>query len=168
MIDMGASMDGELVKAGCLAHYNAIVDLPPSSVCSQAQLTEIYAAIGRMIASVPESQTMGVYESVKALVDPKVPDYLMAKVTEADAKAAYDALIEFTEVVKANPIKPSNATTVVSSSDASAISAAASELGKAAYPFVKGSDMDWAALQEAARAHAKAIESMDAKGVLTQ
>mmetsp|Transcript_518 Transcript_518/g.956 ORF Transcript_518/g.956 Transcript_518/m.956 type:complete len:1085 (-) Transcript_518:45-3299(-) len=199
MIDMGASMDGELVKAGCLAHHNAIVNLPSSSVCSQAQLTEIYAAIGRMIASVPESQTMGVYESVKALVDPKVPEYLMAKVTEADAKAAYDALIEFTEVVKANPIKPSNATTVVSSSDASAISAAASELGKAAYPFMKGvdwtddlwakappgrsaqevlkavdkmivmgSDMDWAALQEAARAHAKAIESMDAKGVLTQ
>jgi len=86
----------------------------------------------------------------------------------------------------------------VSSSDASAISAAASELGKAAYPFMKGvnwkddlwatappgksaqevlkavdkmimmgSSMDWAALQEAAKAHVKAIEGMDTQGVLT-
>jgi len=199
IIDMGASMDGELVKAGCEAHHAAIAGLPStSSVCSQAQLTEIYASIGRMIASVPESKTMDVYDSVKTLVDPKVPEYLMSKVTEADAKVAYDALIEFTEVVKANPIKPSTPTTVVSSSDASAISAAASELGKAAYPFMKGvnwtddlwatappgksaqevlkavdkmimmgSSMDWAALQEAAKAHVKAIEGMDTQGVLT-
>jgi hypothetical protein len=199
IIDMGASMDGELVKAGCEAHHAAIVGLSStSSVCSQAQLTEIYATIGRMIASVPESQTMDVYDSVKALVDPKVPEYLMSKVTEADARAAYDALLEFTEVVKANPITPSTPATVVSSTDASAIGAAASELGKAAYPFMKGIDwtddlwgkappgksaqevlkavdkmivmgskMDWAALQEAARAHVKAIEGMDAKGVLT-
>jgi len=199
IIDMGASMDGELVKAGCEAHHAAIIGLPStSSVCSQAQLTEIYATIGRMIASVPESKTMDVYNAVNALVDPKVPEYLMSKVTEADARAAYDALIEFTEVVKANPIKPSDPTTVVSSSNAGAIGAAASELGKAAYPFmtgidwtddlwtmappgksarevlkavdkmiVMGSKMDWAALQEAARAHVKAIEGMDAKGVLT-
>merc|ERR1712060_510827 len=33
--------------------------------------------------------------------------------------------------------------------------------------IVMGSKMDWAALQEAARAHVKAIEGMDAKGVLT-
>merc|ERR1719273_1009273 len=30
-----------------------------------------------------------------------------------------------------------------------------------------GSSMDWAALQEAAKAHVKAIEGMDAQGVLT-
>merc|ERR1712060_586871 len=77
----------------------------------------ISAAIGRMIASVPESKTMDVYNSVSALVDPKVPEYLMSTVKEADAKAAYSALIDFTNVVKA---------------------------------------------------HVKAIEGMDAKGVLTQ
>jgi len=33
--------------------------------------------------------------------------------------------------------------------------------------IMMGSKMDWAALQEAARAHANAIEGMDAKGVLT-
>merc|ERR1712176_561728 len=161
--------------------------------------TDIYAAIGRMIASVPESKTMEVYEAVKALVDPRVPEYLMAKVAEKDARAAYEALIEFTEVVKANPITPTAPVTAISSSDAASIGAAASELGKAAYPFMQGvnwmddlytkpipgksaqdvmsaidsmivlgTKMDSAALQEAARAHVRAIEGMDAKGVLKQ
>merc|ERR1719203_2655051 len=120
-------------------------------------------------------------------------------VKEADAKAAYDALIEFTKVVKANPITPTSPTSTVSSSAASSISAASSKLSAAAYPFIKdidwtstlyskpipgkspqeamkavdkmivmGSKMDGASLKEAAMAHAKAIENMDAKGVLTQ
>jgi len=199
IIDMGAAMDAELVKAGCEEHHAAIKDLPSNLVCSQSQLTAIYAAIGRMIASVPESKTMDVYDSVKALVDPKVPEYLMSKVNEADARAAYDALLEFTEVVKANPITPFTPASTVSSDAASSIREAASKLGAAAYPFVKGVDwtddlyakpvpgksiqetlravdkmivmgtkMDGAALQEAAMAHVKAIERMDAKGVLTQ
>merc|ERR1712083_657287 len=77
--------------------------LPASGVLPEAKLTEINAAIGRMIASVPESTTMDVYNSVGALVDPKVPEYLMSTVKEQDAKAAYQALVEFTSVVKANP-----------------------------------------------------------------
>merc|ERR1719198_2579501 len=111
-------MDTQLVKAGCEAHHAAITGLPSNGVCSEAELTAINAAIGRMIASVPESKTMDVYNAVKALVDPKVPEYLMSKVNEADAKAAYEALIEFTKVVKANPITPSTPTTRISSSDA--------------------------------------------------
>merc|ERR1719160_420138 len=192
-------MDPKLVKAGAKAHHDAIQGLPANGVCSEAKLTAILAAIGRMIASVPESQTMSVYDAVNALVDPGVPQYLMSKVKEADAKAAYEALLEFVEVVKANPIKPSTTATRVSSSDASSITAAASELAAAAYPFMKGVDwtddlyqkpipgksaqqvlkavdkmivmgskMDWAALQEAANAHVKAIEGMDGKGVLKQ
>merc|ERR1719399_2258992 len=60
IIDMGASMDGELVKAGCEAHHAACIDLPANGVCSESKLAAILAAIGRMIASVPESKTMGV------------------------------------------------------------------------------------------------------------
>merc|ERR1712050_364367 len=161
-----------------------------------AQLTAINAAIGRMIASVPESKTMDVYNSVSALVDPKVPEYLMSTVKEADAKAAYAALIDFTNVVKANPITPS---TPASSVSGGSISAAAGKLSAAAYPFIKdvdwtsdlylklipggdpqkvmkavdkmivmGSAMDGAALKEAAQAHVKAIDGVDAKGVLSQ
>merc|ERR1719414_2841382 len=107
--------------------------------------------------------------------------------------------MEFTKVVKANPITPTAPVTEISSDDAASIGAAAAELGKAAYPFMKGvnwmddlyqkpvpgksaqdvmpaidamivlgTQMDQAALQEAARAHVKAIENMDAKGVLKQ
>merc|ERR1711904_266107 len=196
IIDMGAAMDAELVKAGCEEHHAAIKDLPSNLVCSQSQLTAIYAAIGRMIASVPESKTMDVYDSVKALVDPKVPEYLMSTVKEADARAAYSALIDFTNVVKAHPITPSTPASTVSGGS---ISSAASKLSAAAYPLIKdvdwtsnlfskpipgkspqdvmkavdkmivmGSAMDGAALKEAAQAHVKAIDGVDAKGVLSQ
>merc|ERR1711998_402073 len=150
-----------------------IQGLPANGVCSEAQLTEINAAIGRLIASVPESTTMDVYNSVSAVVDPKVPAYLMSTVKEADAKAAYSALIDFTNVVKANPITASSPASKVSASAAASISAASSKLSAAAYPFMK--DIDWTDTlyskpvpgktpQEAM----KAIHNMDAKGVLTQ
>merc|ERR1712186_23429 len=78
MIDMGAAMDTKMLKAGADAHHAAIQGLPASGVCSEGKLTAIIAAIGRMIASVPESKTMDVYNSVSALVDSKVPEYLMS------------------------------------------------------------------------------------------
>merc|ERR1719327_861941 len=79
---------------------------------------------------------MDVYHAVEALVDPKVPEYLMSKVNQADARAAYDALIDFTKVVKANPITPSTHASTVSSSAASSISEAASKLGGSKRTFV--------------------------------
>ena len=197
MIAMGAAMDPKLLKAGAEAHHSALQGLPANGVCSEAQLTAINAAIGRMIASVPESMTMDVYNSVKEQVDAQVPAYLMSTVKEADAKAAYDALIDFTQVVKAHPITPSTPTSTVSG--AASVDAAASKLSAAAYPFIKdvdwtsnlfskpipgqspqavlkavdkmivmGAAMDGAALQEAAKAHVNAIDGMDAKGVLSQ
>merc|ERR1711913_128682 len=122
---------------GANAHHAAIGGLPASGVCSEAQLTAINAAIGRMIASVPESKTMDVYNSVSALVDSRVPEYLMSTVKEADAKAAYAALVDFAGVVKANPI---TASTPAAPSYPS-IGPAASKLSAAAYPFIK--DVDW-------------------------
>merc|ERR1711862_757872 len=123
--------------AGADAHHKAISGLPANGVCSESQLTAINAALGRMIASVPESTTMDVYNSVSKIVDSKVPAYLMSTVKEADAKAAYDALIEFTNVVKANPIAASTPASTVSSGAAASISAASSKLSAAAYPFMK-------------------------------
>merc|ERR1711941_69717 len=192
----GAQMDPKLLAAGADAHHKAIQGLPANGVCSESQLTAINAAIGRLIASVPESTTMGVYNAVKSIVDPKVPAYLMSTVNEADAKAAYAALVDFTSVVKAHPI---TASTPASTISGGSISSAASKLSAAAYPFIKdidwtsnlfskpipgkspqdvmkavdkmivmGSAMDGAALKEAAQAHVKAIEGVDAKGVLSQ
>jgi hypothetical protein len=126
MIAMGAAMDPKLLKAGAEAHHQAIQGLPASGVTSEANLTKIYAAIGRMVASVPESTTMDVYNSVGNLVDPNVPAYLMSTVKEQDAKAAYQALVDFTNVVKANPITPTTSTSTVTKG--AAIEAAAAKL----------------------------------------
>merc|ERR1719463_31913 len=195
MIAMGAAMDSNLLKAGAEAHHNAIQSLRTPGVCSEAQLTAINAALGRMIASVPEATTMDVYNSVGGLMDPKVPAYLMSTVKESDARAAYNALVDFAGVVKANPISASSA----SAPSNGGIDAAAGKLAAAAYPFMKGVDwtsdlyskpipgadpqkvtkaigkmitmgaaMDGASLKEAANAHVKAIGGMDAKGVLTE
>merc|ERR1711870_5318 len=196
MIDMGAAMDSKMLKAGAEAHHAAIGGLSPTGLCAEAKLTAIIAGIGRMIASVPESKTMDVYNSVGALVDPNVPAYLMSTVKEADAKAAYAALVDFAGVVKANPITASTPASTVSGGS---IGPAASKLAAAAYPLIKdvdwtsdlalkpipgaspqavmkavdkmivmGSAMDGAALKEAAAAHVKAIDGVDAKGVLSQ
>merc|ERR1719461_1897346 len=142
MIAMGAAMDSKLLAAGADAHHKALSGLPANGVCSESQLTAINAAIGRMIASVPESTTMDVYDSVSALVDPKVPEYLMSTVKEAAARNAYNALIDFTKVVKANPITPTVPVSKVSGSAAASIEAASSKLSAAAYPFLSG--IDWA------------------------
>merc|ERR1719401_2577609 len=94
-----------------------------------------------MIASVPENKVMDVYSSFSGLVDGSVPEYLMSTVKEADAKAAYDALMEFKDVVKSHPITASSVASKLSGDTANKISAAASKLSSAAYPFLK--DVDW-------------------------
>merc|ERR1719254_298813 len=140
-IVMGASMDSKLLKAAVDAHHKAIGSAGSSGVTSKADYEAINAALGRAIASVPESQVMDVYNSFSSLVGSDVPAYLMSTVKEADAKAAYSALLEFKDVVKAHPITPSPAASKVSSDAASKISAAAGKLSSAAYPFLK--DVDW-------------------------
>merc|ERR1711920_489749 len=105
--------------------------------CSQADFEAINAALGRMIASVPEGKVMAVYDAFSKLVSSDVPPYLMSTVKEADARAAYSALMEFKDVVKANPITPA----AVSAPSNAQIDAAAGKLSAAAYPFLK--DIDW-------------------------
>merc|ERR1719355_114839 len=104
---LGAAMDPELVKKGAMAHHKAIGAVTEASpTLSKADFEAVNAALGRMIASVPESQTMGVYDAVAKLVPAEVPKYLMSTVNEADAKKAYEAFLTFKDVVKANPITP--------------------------------------------------------------
>merc|ERR1712087_595990 len=194
-IVMGSAMDSKLLKAAVDAHHKAIGSAS-SGVTSKGDFEAINAALGRAIASVPESSVMDVYNSFSALVSSDVPSYLMSTVKEADAKAAYAALMNFKDVVKAHPITPAATTSSVSGAG---IADAAKKLSAAAYPLlqdidwssdlalkkpsgagapdvlkaidkalVMGAAMDGAALKEAAQAHVKAIGGMDAKGVATQ
>merc|ERR1739848_865141 len=136
-IDMGAAMDPKLLKAGVEAHHKAIGSAGSTGVTSQADYEAVNAALGRMIASVPESKVMAVYNAFGNLVSPDVAPYLMSTVKEADTKAAYAALMDFKDVVKANPISASSA----SAPSNGQIDAAAGKLAAAAYPFLK--DVDW-------------------------
>merc|ERR1712232_1383306 len=122
------------------AHHKAIGSAG-SGVTSKGDFEAINAALGRAIASVPESSVMDVYNSFSALVSSDVPSYLMSTVKEADAKAAYSALMDFKDVVKAHPITSSPAASKVSNDAASSIGVAAGKLSAAAYPLLK--DVDW-------------------------
>merc|ERR1719150_1762152 len=194
-------MDSKLLKAGVSAHHKAIGSVSDSNpVLSKADFEAVCASLGRMIASVPESQTMDVYNAFSALVSPDVPPYLMSTVNEGDAKRAYEALMRFKDVVKANPITPASASTPAAlSGKLGAIDSAAAKLSAASYPLIKsvpwdsdvfskplpgvtanqalkaidkalvmGASMDGRLLQDAAMAHHKALESMDASLVTTE
>merc|ERR1719517_65144 len=140
-IVMGAAMDSQLLKKAVDAHHKAIGSAGSSGVTSKADFEAINAALGRAIASVPESTVMDVYNSFSGVVSSEVPSYLMSTVKEAEAKAAYAALMDFKDVVKSHPITASTPASSVSSSAASSIGAAAGKLSAAAYPLLK--DVDW-------------------------
>jgi len=141
---MGASMDPELLQKGVMAHHKATGAVREANpVMSKADFEATNAAIGRMIASVPESQTMDVHYAFPALVPAEAPQYLMSTVNEADAKRAYSALMQFKDVVKANPITPQvKETPAALSGKLGAIDAAAAKLSAASYPFIKSASWD--------------------------
>merc|ERR1712019_224167 len=98
---MGAAMDAGALKEAALAHVKAIGDVDAKGVTTQADFEAINAGLGKAIASVPTSTVMDVYNAFSGIVSPDVPKYLMSAVKADDAKAAYSALMEFKDVVKA-------------------------------------------------------------------
>merc|ERR1711981_865046 len=137
MIVMGSQADPKLLKAAAEAHHKAIGSVSGNGVTSRADWDGVTAALGRVFASVPESTVMDVYNAVSSITDPGVPAYLKAGTSGADQ--AYSGLLEFANVVKANQV--SSAGPGASAATGDAISAGATKLAAAAYPFVKG--IDW-------------------------
>merc|ERR1711877_35717 len=144
----------------------------PNGVTSKADWEAVNAALGRVIASVPESTVMDVYNSVSAITDPGVPAYLKSLVNGADADKAYSALMTFKDVVKKNQVASAGPTASAPSGDK--IGDAAKKLSDASYPFLKS--VDWtsdlyikplpgASASQALKAIHKAIGSVDAKGL---
>merc|ERR1712094_62314 len=104
MIVMGASMDGKLLKEAAEAHHKAIGSVEGKGVTSAADWEAVNAGLGKVIASVPESQVMDVYNSIGKLVGGAggaVPKNLLSTVNSGDAMAAYKAFLDFKDVVKA-------------------------------------------------------------------
>merc|ERR1712178_452869 len=123
----GAQADPKLLEAAADAHHKAIGSISgPNGVTSKADWEAVNAALGRVIASVPESTVMDVYNSVSAITDPGVPAYLKSLVNGADADKAYSALLEFKDVVKSAQV--TSAAAPASTPGADQIGAAASKL----------------------------------------
>jgi len=195
MIIMGAAADPKLLKAAADAHHKAIGSVSgPNGVTSRADWDSVNAALGRVIASVPESMVMDVYNSVSAITDPAVPAYMKSLVNGADAEKAYEGFLAFKDVVKKSQVSSAGAPATVPTGDK--IGVAAKALSEQSYPFLKdinwlsdiylkplpgasadkslkaidklivmGAAADGNALKAAAEAHHKAIGSIDANGV---
>ena len=195
MIVLGSQADPKLLKAAAEAHHKAIGSASGASgVTSQADWEAVNAALGRVIASVPESTVMDVYNSVSSITDSGVPAYLKSTVNGADAEKAYSAFLAFKDVVKKNQVSSPGPAAAAPSGDS--IGAAAKKLSDASYPFMKsvdwtsdiflkplpgvsakdalkavdkaivmGAAADGNALKAAAEAHHKAIGSIDGKGL---
>jgi len=101
-LKMGAAMDPKALHGAVEAHHKAIAGVDDKGVLTSADYEAVNAALGQLIASVPTSQTMDVYNSFAKIVSPDVGKYMMAQVKEADALASYNAFLEFKDVVKAS------------------------------------------------------------------
>ncbi len=101
MLKLGAAMDPAALKTGVQAHSKAIGSMDGKLVTSLADYTAVNSGIGHMIASAPASKTMDVYNAfAKFNLGGDVGPYMMSKVTQGDAEAAYKAFLEFKDVVK--------------------------------------------------------------------
>jgi hypothetical protein len=99
---MGAAMDGSALQSAALAHHNAIVNgVDSRGLTSAADYAAINAALGKLIATVPSSKVMDVYNAFASITSPLVPNTLFSTVNPADANAAAKAFYEFKDVVKA-------------------------------------------------------------------
>merc|ERR1711862_693204 len=101
MIVMGASMDGKLLQEAAEAHHKAIGSIDAKGVTSAADYEAVNAALGKVIASVPQSQVMDVYNAFAKTLPPVVGNYNFNSVSGADAIGAYKAPMQFKDVVKA-------------------------------------------------------------------
>merc|ERR1712050_324552 len=103
MIVMGAAMNGAALQEAAKAHVKAIDGMDAKGVLSQADFEAINAGIGKAVASVPASKVMDVYNAMaKVIGNSPMPNYLYSTVNPNDAQAAYNAFLEFKDVVKAS------------------------------------------------------------------
>merc|ERR1712205_212706 len=89
MIVMGASMDGKLLKEAAEAHHKAIGSIDSKGMTSAADYEAVNAGLGKLIASVPQSQVMDVYNAFAKGLPPIVGNKLFSTVNGADAIGAY-------------------------------------------------------------------------------
>jgi len=100
-IVMGMAMNGDLLSEATSAHHKAISSIDAKGVTSLRDYEAVNAGIGKIIASVPTSKVMDVYNAFAQIVKPEVPNKMFSMVNPLDANAAAKAFYEFKDVVKA-------------------------------------------------------------------
>merc|ERR1712156_1246098 len=100
-IVMGASMDGKLLSEAAIAHSKALQSVDSKLVTTAADYQAVNAALGKLIASVPQSQVMDVFNAFSKVTGPNIPNNLFSMSSPSEATAAYDAFLKFKDVVKA-------------------------------------------------------------------
>ena len=101
-IVLGGAMDGNLLNTAAEAHHKAIGSIDGQGVTSAAYYEAVNAALGRIVASVPTSKTMHVYNAWVGLLNGAVPNKLFSMVNPLDANAMAKASYDFKDVVKAS------------------------------------------------------------------
>jgi len=96
---MGVAMNGNRLKAAAEAHHKAIGSIDAKGVTAADDYTAVNEALARVIATVPSSKVMDVYNSYAALVG-VVPNKLLSTVNPLNANKAAAAFYEFKDVVK--------------------------------------------------------------------
>merc|ERR1712073_285322 len=97
-IVMGSAMDGNLLKAAAEAHHKAIGSINGNGVTSAADYEAVNAALGRVVASVPTSKVMDVFNAFKDIVGGSIPNQMFSMVDPLAASAAAKAFYEFKDV----------------------------------------------------------------------
>merc|ERR1711972_305195 len=90
-----------LPGASPYAVTKAIDGMDSKLVASEADYEAVLAGLGKVIASVPAAKVMDTYNAFAKVVPGSVPAKLYSTVNPGDAVKAYDALITFTNTVKA-------------------------------------------------------------------
>merc|ERR1712224_836018 len=88
-------------QQAAMAHHNALGSMDGNLVTTAADYEKVNAALGKVIASVPSSQVMDVFNAFSKITGPQVPSNMFSMVSPSEATAAYDAFIKFKDVVKA-------------------------------------------------------------------
>jgi len=98
-ISMGTTMDPLLLTRAAEAHHKAIGSIDAKGVTSAADYEAVNAALVKLIASVPQSKVIEVFNAFKFLAGPSVPNNLYQTVNAGDAVSAYSAFWNFKDVV---------------------------------------------------------------------
>jgi len=99
---MGSDMDRNLLKAVAEAYHKALGNVDAKGVTSAADDEALNAALGRVIASVPASKVMDVYNSFSAIVGSQIPSNMLSLADPVAANVVAKAFYEFKDVVKAS------------------------------------------------------------------